>query len=95
MRTVTDELGNLRAAQRKAGKSRKSNIMDTNAPKKPMSAYFKFMQQIRANPLLVSDIGVETEIAKRSVTALAAMKWRSMTNAERQVKFLFSLHLDK
>lgn len=74
-----------RAAQRKAGKSRKGNIKDPNAPKKPLSAYFMFLQTIRADPLLVKDIfGDETETTKQSV--LAAAKWRSMTDAERQVR---------
>ncbi|KAF8165573.1 hypothetical protein B0H34DRAFT_689618 [Crassisporium funariophilum] len=87
MRTLTPEdikRENLfRAAQRKAGKSRKSNIKDPNAPKKPLSAYFMFLQRIRANPRLVADIfGDETETTKQSV--LAAAKWRSMTDAERQ-----------
>ncbi|KAG6832154.1 hypothetical protein H0H92_004885 [Tricholoma furcatifolium] len=87
MRTLTPEdikRENLfRAAQRKAGKSRKSNIKDPNAPKKPLSAYFMFLQRIRANPYLVREIfGDETETTKQSV--LAAAKWRSMTDAERQ-----------
>jgi hypothetical protein len=74
-----------RAAQRKAGKSRKGNIKDPNAPKKPLSAYFMFLQTIRADPLLVKDIfGDETETTKQSV--LAAAKWRSMTDGERQVR---------
>ncbi|KAJ7284075.1 putative HMG1 protein [Mycena rebaudengoi] len=73
----------FRAAQRKAGKSRKSNIKDPNAPKKPLSAYFMFLQRIRANPDLVRDIfGDETETTKQSV--LAAAKWRSMTDDERK-----------
>lgn len=73
-----------RAAQRKAGKSRKSNIKDPNAPKKPLSAYFMFLQRIRANPKLVQDIfGEETETTKQSV--LAAAKWRAMSDGERQV----------
>jgi hypothetical protein len=72
-----------RTQQRKEGKSRKSNIKDPNAPKKPLSAYFMFLQRIRANPHLVRDIfGDETETTKQSV--LAAAKWRSMTDAERQ-----------
>jgi len=80
-----------RAAQRKAGKSRKSNIKDPNAPKKPLSAYFMFLQYIRANPGLVHNIfGNETETTKQSV--LAAAKWRSMTDAERQVPRFFSIH---
>ncbi|KAH8830335.1 hypothetical protein DL96DRAFT_1553835 [Flagelloscypha sp. PMI_526] len=73
----------FRAAQRKAGKSRKSNLKDPNAPKKPLSAYFMFLQRIRSDPLLVQDIfGDETETTKQSV--LAAAKWRSMTDDERK-----------
>lgn len=82
----------FRAAQRKAGKSRKGNIKDPNAPKKPLSAYFMFLQRIRANPRLVRDVfGDETETTKQSV--LAAAKWRSMTDAERQVGYIESFPL--
>ncbi|KAJ7068580.1 hypothetical protein C8F01DRAFT_1247077 [Mycena amicta] len=73
----------FRSAQRKAGKSRKSNIKDPNAPKKPLSAYFMFLQRIRADLVLVKEIfGDETETTKQSV--LAAAKWRSMTDEERK-----------
>ncbi|KAJ7639129.1 hypothetical protein FB45DRAFT_904795 [Roridomyces roridus] len=87
MRTLTPEdikrENAFRSAQRKAGKSRKSNIKDPNAPKKPLSAYFMFLQRIRANPELVREIfGDETETTKQSV--LAAAKWRSMTDDERK-----------
>ncbi|KZT24596.1 hypothetical protein NEOLEDRAFT_1156838 [Neolentinus lepideus HHB14362 ss-1] len=72
-----------RTAQRKAGKSRKGNIKDPNAPKKPLSAYFMFLQRIRADPELVKEVfGDETETTKQSV--LAAHKWRSMTDDERK-----------
>ena len=78
-----------RTAQRKAGKSRKSNIKDPNAPKKPLSAYFMFLQRIRANPRMVHEIfGDETETTKQSV--LAAAKWRSMTDDERKVALIHS-----
>jgi hypothetical protein len=88
MRTLTpDDIKRenaFRAAQRKAGKSRKSNIKDPNAPKKPLSAYFMFLQRIRSDPLLVQEVfGDETETTKQSV--LAAAKWRSMTDDERKV----------
>ena len=74
-----------RTAQRKAGKSRKGNIKDPNAPKKPLSAYFMFLQRIRADPDLVREVfGDETETTKQSV--LAAAKWRSMTDDERKVR---------
>jgi hypothetical protein len=88
MRTLTpDDIKRenaFRAAQRKAGKSRKSNIKDPNAPKKPLSAYFMFLQRIRSDSLLVKEVfGDETETTKQSV--LAAAKWRSMTDDERKV----------
>jgi hypothetical protein len=74
----------FRAAQRKAGKSRRGNIKDPNAPKKPLSAYFMFLQRIRSDPVLVREVfGDETETTKQSV--LAAEKWRSMTDEERKV----------
>jgi hypothetical protein len=74
----------FRAAQRKAGKSRRGNIKDPNAPKKPLSAYFMFLQRIRSDPVLVKEVfGDETETTKQSV--LAAEKWRSMTDEERKV----------
>ncbi|KAK7062008.1 hypothetical protein R3P38DRAFT_3303076 [Favolaschia claudopus] len=87
MRTLTpDDIKRenaFRSAQRKAGKSRKSNIKDPNAPKKPLSAYFMFLQRIRASPELVREVfGEETETTKQSV--LAAAKWRSMTDDERK-----------
>ncbi|KAI0032956.1 high mobility group box domain-containing protein, partial [Vararia minispora EC-137] len=73
----------FRAAQRKAGKSRKGNIKDPNAPKKPLSAYFNFIQSIRADPDRVRDVfGDETETTRQSV--LAAQKWRSMSDEEKR-----------
>ncbi|KAF5359026.1 hypothetical protein D9758_004856 [Tetrapyrgos nigripes] len=87
MRTLTPEdikrENAFRAAQRKAGKSRKSNIKDPNAPKKPLSAYFMFLQRIRSDPYLVKQVfGDETETTKQSV--LAAARWRGMTDEERK-----------
>jgi hypothetical protein len=87
MRTLTPEdikrENAFRTAQRKAGRSRKSNLKDPNAPKKPLSAYFMFLQRIRSDPLLVNEVfGEEQETTKQSV--LAAAKWRSMTDDERK-----------
>ncbi|EIW74265.1 hypothetical protein CONPUDRAFT_160308 [Coniophora puteana RWD-64-598 SS2] len=45
-----------RTVQRKASKSRKSNFKDPNAPKKPLSAYFMFLQRIRSDPALVREV---------------------------------------
>ncbi|KZT71445.1 hypothetical protein DAEQUDRAFT_665878 [Daedalea quercina L-15889] len=87
MKTLTPEdikrENAFRTAQRRAGKSRKGNIKDPNAPKKPLSAYFMFLQRIRSDPELVKEVfGDETETTKQSV--LAAGKWRSMTDEERK-----------
>jgi len=83
----------FRTAQRKAGRSRKSNIKDPNAPKKPLSAYFMFLQRIRSDPALVREVfGDEQETTKQSV--LAAAKWRSMTDDERKVRKFFLSNLD-
>ena len=74
----------FRAAQRKAGKSRRSNLKDPNAPKKPLSAYFMFLQWIRADPNRVIEVfGEETETTRQSV--LAAAKWRTLSDAEKNV----------
>ncbi|KAG9095056.1 exp1-like protein [Ceratobasidium sp. UAMH 11750] len=73
----------FRAAQRKAGKSRRSNLKDPNAPKKPLSAYFMFLQWIRADPGRVNEVfGDETETTRQSV--LAAAKWRTLSDAEKK-----------
>jgi hypothetical protein len=93
MRTLTPEdikrENAFRTAQRKAGRSRKANMKDPNAPKKPLSAYFMFLQRIRSDRDLVREVfGNEAETTKQSV--LAAAKWRSMTDDERKV-YCYSL----
>lgn len=78
----------FRAAQRKDGKSRKANMKDPNAPKKPLSAYFMFLQRIRASPDMVKEVfGEEVGTTKQSV--LAAAKWRSMSDEEKKVRCMF------
>jgi hypothetical protein len=73
----------FRTAQRKAGKSRKGNLKDPNAPKKPLSAYFLFLRAIRADPALTQSVFEgEQETTKQSV--LAASKWRGLPEAEKQ-----------
>ncbi|KAJ7668212.1 hypothetical protein B0H17DRAFT_1210064 [Mycena rosella] len=42
----------FRMAQCKAGKSHESSIKDPNAPKKPLSMYFMFLQRIHVHPEL-------------------------------------------
>ncbi|WWC90129.1 uncharacterized protein L201_005062 [Kwoniella dendrophila CBS 6074] len=73
----------FRAQQRKEGKSRKGNLKDPNAPKKPLSAYFLFLKGIRENDDIRARVwGEESETTKQSV--LAAEKWRSLTDDEKK-----------
>ncbi|KAK1921340.1 hypothetical protein DB88DRAFT_475231 [Papiliotrema laurentii] len=82
----------FRAQQRKEGKSRKGNLKDPNAPKKPLSAYFLFLKGIREDDALRARVwGDETETTKQSV--LAAERWRSLTDEEKKV-FTRTLYLD-
>jgi hypothetical protein len=74
----------FRAQQRKDGKSRKGNLKDPNAPKKPLSAYFLFLKGIREDDALRARVwGEETETTKQSV--LAAERWRGLTDEEKKV----------
>ncbi|KAJ7791685.1 putative HMG1 protein [Mycena olivaceomarginata] len=90
MRTLTpDDIKRenaFRAAQRKAGKSRKSNIKDPNAPKKPLSAYFMFLQRIRADKRLVEEVfGEETETTRQSPFLAQAEQEKMEYEAARRV----------
>ena len=79
----------FRAQQRKEGKSRKGNIKDPNAPKKPLSAYFLFLKDIRENDALREKVwGNESETTKQSV--LAAERWRGLSDDEKRVSFKVS-----
>lgn len=74
----------FRTQQRKDGKSRKGNLKDPNAPKKPLSAYFLFLKGIREDDELRARVWAEeTETTKQSV--LAAERWRSLSDDEKKV----------
>jgi hypothetical protein len=74
----------FRAQQRKEGKSRKGNLKDPNAPKKPLSAYFLFLKGIRESTELRNRVWAkESETTKQSV--LAAERWRSLSDDEKRV----------
>jgi hypothetical protein len=76
-----------RAQQRKEGKSRKGNLKDPNAPKKPLSAYFLFLKGIREDAALRYKVWAdETETTKQSV--LAAERWRNLSDEEKKVSDL-------
>jgi hypothetical protein len=73
----------FRALQRKEGKSRKGNLKDPNAPKKPLSAYFLFLKGIRENDDLRNEVWAdESETTRQSV--LAAEKWRGLSDDEKR-----------
>ncbi|KAJ9124014.1 hypothetical protein QFC22_000806 [Naganishia vaughanmartiniae] len=73
----------FRAGQRKAGKSRKGNMKDTNAPKKPLSAYFLFLKAIRTSDELTKRVFEgEGETTKQSM--MAAKKWRSFDDDQKR-----------
>jgi hypothetical protein len=75
----------FRAQQRKEGKSRKGNLKDPNAPKKPLSAYFLYLRSIRENAELRKEVwGDEVGTTKQSV--LAAQRWRNLTDDEKHVR---------
>ncbi|KAG8977658.1 exp1-like protein [Tulasnella sp. 425] len=75
-----------RAAQRKAGQSRKANMKNPNAPKKPMSPYFSYLAAIRSDPDMSKEIfGDETETTQQS--RLAAAKWRSLSDEDKAPYF--------
>ncbi|KAK0557683.1 hypothetical protein OC846_000250 [Tilletia horrida] len=83
----------FRAAQRKAGKSRKGNLKDPHAPKKPLSAYFLFLRAIRASPEMTQEVFEgEQETTKQSV--LAAAKWRQLSEDEKR-PYLVRAEADK
>lgn len=83
----------FRAQQRKEGKSRKGNLKDPNAPKKPLSAYFLFLKGIREDDALRARVwGDESETTKQSV--LAAERWRSLTDDEKRVNRAYMYRAD-
>jgi hypothetical protein len=74
----------FRAGQRKSGKSRKGNLKDPNAPKKPLSAYFLFLKAIRSNKSLTKLV-FEDASATTMQSTLAALRWRNFTPEQKGV----------
>ena len=83
----------IRTAKRRMGQSRRGNLRDPNAPKKPLSAYFLYLRSIRADPEQREDVlRGEHDTTKQSV--LAAAKWRSL-NADEKRPFVEQAEHDK
>jgi hypothetical protein len=75
----------FRSTQRKLGLSRRSNLKDPNAPKKPLSAYFMFLRAVREDhEWSLSVFGDEKETTRQSV--LAAARWREMSDDQKRVR---------
>lgn len=73
----------FRSAQRRLGKSRRGNMRDPNAPKKPLTAYFLYLKSLRADTVSLKEIlQGEHETTKQSV--LAAARWRTLSDKEKQ-----------
>lgn len=68
----------FRAMQRRLGKSRRANMKDPNAPKRPSSAYFIFLRELRNNPALAEEV-LHGEQDATKISVLAAAKWREYT----------------
>ena len=64
----------FRTAQRRLGKSRRGNMRDPKAPKRPPTAYFLYLQSLRANAASIKDI-LQGERKTSIQSVLAAENW--------------------
>jgi hypothetical protein len=80
-------LGDLRAASvDKSGagddkKERKKRQHDPNAPKRPLTPFFLYMQTAR--PIIAADLG--SDFAKGAVSAEGTRRWSTMSLEDKQV----------
>lgn len=63
-------------------KERKKRLHDPNAPKRPLTAYFLFMQTAR--PIIAQDLGEET--TKGAISKEGTTRWTNMTNGQKRVR---------
>lgn len=81
-------LGGLRAASpaksatgdQKAQKKKRAH--DPNAPKRPLTPYFLYMQTAR--PIIAEDLG--PDVAKGAVSAEGVRRWNAMAVQDKQVR---------
>jgi len=80
-------LGSLRAASPAKSpsgdnkKEKKKRVHDPNAPKRPLTPYFLYMQTAR--PIIAGDLG--PEVAKGAVSAEGVRRWNAMIAPDKQL----------
>ncbi|GJN87883.1 hypothetical protein Rhopal_000838-T1 [Rhodotorula paludigena] len=72
----------VRTRRRKLGLSRKANLRLEGEPKKPMTPYFLFAQEIRAQGLDSDVLRGQTDILEQ--TKLIAQAWRDLDEAQKK-----------
>jgi hypothetical protein len=81
-------LNSLRAASpaksvtAEAKKEKKKRVHDPNAPKRPLTPYFLYMQTAR--PIIADDLG--PDVAKGAVSAEGVRRWNNMAPPDKQVR---------
>jgi len=64
-----------------AKKEKKKRVHDPNAPKRPLTPYFLYMQTAR--PIIRADLG--EDVAKGAVSTEGVHRWKEMADADKQV----------
>jgi hypothetical protein len=63
-------------------KERKKRQHDPNAPKRPLTPFFLYMQTAR--PIIAEDLGAE--VPKGAVSAEGTRRWKEMAESDRTVR---------
>jgi hypothetical protein len=90
-------LGGLRAAtpaKSPAGEAKtpkKKRAHDPNAPKRPLTPYFLYMQTAR--PIIAEDLG--PDVAKGAVSTEGVKRWNAMAVSDKQVSHPNLIHVLK
>jgi hypothetical protein len=64
---------------------RSKRVHDPNAPKRPLTPFFLYMQSARS--VIAEDLG--GDVSKGAVSAEGIRRWASMPEAQKQVSFFF------
>jgi hypothetical protein len=68
--------------QEEVKKERKKRTLDPRAPRRPLTAYFLYMQTAR--PIIAADLGADAP--KRAVQEEGQRRWATMSPTEKQVR---------